>query len=78
MVLSLVTVALGEGYQLGVLVFLALSFNIFVAGTAGAFIPMLLDRVGADPAIASSVFVTTLTDIVGFAFLLGLAGWLLG
>ncbi len=77
-VLSLITVALGEGYQLGVRVFMALSFNLLVAGTAGAFLPMLLDRLGADPAIASSVFVTTLTDIVGFAFLLGLAGWLIG
>ena len=54
-----------------------MSFNAFVAGTAGAFIPIVLEKVGVDPAIASSVFVTTLTDIVGFAFLLGLAGILL-
>ena len=75
--IALVTLAMGEDPRLGLLVFLAMSFNVFVAGTAGAFIPILLEKAGIDPAIASSVFVTTLTDIVGFAFLLGLAGYLL-
>jgi magnesium transporter len=75
--IALVTLAMGEDPRLGLLVFLAMSFNVFVAGTAGAFIPIVLEKVGVDPAIASSVFVTTLTDIVGFAFLLGLAGYLL-
>ncbi len=75
--IALVTLAMGEDPRLGLLVFLAMSFNVFVAGTAGAFIPIVLEKAGIDPAIASSVFVTTLTDIVGFAFLLGLAGFLL-
>lgn len=63
--------------NLGILVFLAMTGNLFVAGFAGAFIPMLLERVGVDPAIASSIFVTTFTDVVGFALLLGLAGVIL-
>jgi magnesium transporter len=75
--IALVTLAMGEDPRLGLLVFLAMTFNVFVAGTAGAFIPIVLEKAGIDPAIASSVFVTTLTDIVGFAFLLGLAGFLL-
>ena len=75
--IALVTLAMGEDPRLGLLVFLAMTFNVFVAGTAGAFIPIVLVKAGIDPAIASSVFVTTLTDIVGFAFLLGLAGFLL-
>lgn len=75
--IALVTLAVGEDPRLGLLVFLAMTFNVFVAGSAGAFIPIVLEKVGIDPAIASSVFVTTLTDIVGFAFLLGLASVLL-
>ena len=75
--IALVTLALGQDPRLGLLVFIAMSFNIFLAGFAGAFIPIVLEKIGVDPAIASSVFVTTLTDIAGFAFLLGLAGYLL-
>ncbi|MFN2315081.1 MAG: magnesium transporter [Gemmatimonadales bacterium] len=56
-------------------VFLAMTGNLAIAGFAGAFIPILLDRLGADPAVASSVFVTPFTDMCGFALLLGLAGW---
>ena len=40
------------------------------------FIPIVLERLGIDPAIASSIFVTTFTDVCGFLLLLGLAGWL--
>ena len=59
--------------RLPLVVLLALWGNIFLAGTAGAFIPTFLDRLGVDPAVASSVFLTTVTDLVGFALLLGLA-----
>ena len=58
---------------LPLVVLLALWGNIFLAGTAGAFIPTLLDRLDVDPAVASSVFLTTFTDLVGFVLLLGLA-----
>ncbi len=63
--------------QLPVVVLLALWGNIVVAGFAGAFIPTVLDRYGIDPAVASSVFVTTLTDLCGFILLLGLGTALL-
>jgi magnesium transporter len=65
---------IGEGPRLGVVVFLAMTGNLMVAGFAGAFIPILLERLGADPAVASSIFVTTFTDVCGFLLLLGLAG----
>lgn len=68
---------MGEGPGLGLVVFLAMSGNLLVAGFAGAFIPVVLERFGVDPAIASSIFVTTFTDVCGFLLLLGLAGWLL-
>lgn len=73
----IVAAATNQPHALGVVVFLAMTGNLFVAGFAGAFIPILLERLNVDPAIASSVFVTTFTDICGFALLLGLAGALL-
>jgi magnesium transporter len=63
--------------RLPVVVMVALWCNIFLSGFAGAFIPTLLDRLEIDPAVASSVFLTTFTDLVGFALLLGLATALL-
>jgi len=76
-VVALVAVMLGEGPLLGGVVFLAMTGNLLVAGFAGAFIPILLERRGVDPAVASSIFVTTFTDVCGFLLLLGLAGWML-
>lgn len=72
-----VAALLGQGARLGVVVFLAMAGNLMVAGFAGAFIPIVLERMGADPAVASSIFVTAFTDVCGFILLLGLAGWLL-
>ena len=51
--------------------------NMVIAGLAGASIPIILERAGADPAIASSVFLTTVTDVVGFFAFLGLAALVL-
>jgi magnesium transporter len=76
-VVALIAVLLGEGARLGIVVFLAMTGNLLVAGFAGAFIPVLLERRGVDPAVASSIFVTTFTDVCGFLLLLGLAGWML-
>lgn len=72
-----VAALLGEGARLGLVVFLAMAGNLMVAGFAGAFIPIVLERVGVDPAVASSIFVTAFTDVCGFLLLLGLAGWVL-
>ena len=63
--------------QLPFVVLFALWGNIVVSGFAGAFIPTILDRAGVDPAVASSVFLTALTDLCGFMLLLGLASALL-
>ena len=59
--------------QIGLIIGMAMIVNMIVAGLAGASIPLLLDRAGVDPAIASSVFLTTVTDVVGFFAFLGLA-----
>ncbi len=59
--------------QLGVVIALAMLFNIVVAGLAGVLVPLTLERAGADPAVSSSVFVTMVTDSMGFLVFLGLA-----
>ncbi len=77
LVVALVAVLLHQGPMLGLVVFLAMAGNLLVAGFAGGFIPILLERFRVDPAIASSIFVTTFTDVCGFWLLLGLASTLL-
>jgi magnesium transporter len=63
--------------QLGLVIGLAMIVNMIAAGTAGILIPLGLHRFKIDPAVASSVFVTTVTDVVGFFGFLGLASlWL--
>ena len=62
---------------LGVVIAVAMVINLVVAGLAGIAIPVLLDRAGIDPALASGAFVTTVTDVVGFLAFLGLATWVL-
>jgi magnesium transporter len=51
----------------------AMLTNIIIAGFAGVMVPLTLERAGADPAVASSVFVTMVTDSVGYFAVLGLA-----
>jgi len=60
--------------SLGMVIGLAMIVNMIAAGTAGILIPLALNKLKIDPAIASSVFVTTVTDVVGFFAFLGLAG----
>lgn len=62
---------------LGAVIATAMIINMIVAGLAGTSIPILLERYGVDPAIASSVFLTTITDVVGFFAFLGLAALVL-
>lgn len=76
-VVALTAALVGERPLLGLVVFLAMMGNLIVAGFAGAFIPVVLERTGVDPAIASSIFVTTFTDVCGFFLLLGLGTVLL-
>ena len=64
--------------QIGGLIAAAMVINMVAAGMAGILIPLTLDRLDIDPAVASSVFVTTVTDVVGFFAFLGLAAWWFG
>ena len=67
----------GLGWQMALVVMLAMWGSLVLATASGAAIPLLLQKLGVDPAVASSVFVTALTDVVGFSLLLGLAATLL-
>lgn len=62
-----------EALRLGVVIGAAMIINLVAAGLAGILVPLGLQRAGADPAVASAVFVTTVTDVVGFFVFLGLA-----
>jgi magnesium transporter len=63
--------------MLGLVIFAAMTGNLIIAGVTGAGIPLILKRIGIDPAIASSIIITTFTDVFGFLLLLGLASKLL-
>ncbi len=63
--------------RLALVAFIAMIINHFFAGLAGISIPLALKRYGADPAVSSSVFVTTVTDVIGFFAFLGFAAMFL-
>jgi magnesium transporter len=72
-IIAVVGLIAGEGLLFGLVVMAAMWGNLAVAGFAGSFIPIFLESIGVDPAVASSIFITTLTDLCGFLLLLGLA-----
>ncbi len=76
-VIGIVGVVWFGDVMLGVVIAAAMIGNLLVAGIAGIMIPIGLDRAGADPALASGAFVTTVTDVFGFFAFLGLASALL-
>ena len=64
--------------DIGAVIAVALIVNILVAGLVGSLIPLVLDRLRIDPAVASGVILTAITDVTGFFVFLGLAGWWFG
>lgn len=77
LVVGLVAALVGATPLLGAVVALAMWGNLVIAGLVGSMVPLLLQRAGVDPAVASSVFVTPVTDACGFLLLLGFATWML-
>lgn len=72
-IMGLVGVVFFGSPMLGVVIGMAMIINLVVAALGGVLVPLLLDRLDLDPALASGTFVTTLTDVVGFFTFLGLA-----
>jgi Mg/Co/Ni transporter MgtE len=62
-----------QDWKIASILLVAMIVNLVVAGFAGGLVPLALQRFGFDPAVSSSIFVTTFTDVAGFASFLGLA-----
>jgi magnesium transporter len=65
-----------QAWLLGLIVFLAMMASCVISGVSGALVPLGLKRLGADPATASSIFLTTATDVASMGIFLALATWL--
>ncbi|WEZ83683.1 magnesium transporter [Rhizobium sp. 32-5/1] len=78
LLIGIVAGAWFQDINLGGIIAAAMLINMIAAALAGIMIPLLLDRYGADPAVSSAVFVTTVTDVTGFMAFLGLATWWFG
>lgn len=74
-IIGLVAGAWFQNADLGLVIASAMVINMLAAALGGILIPLFLDRLGADPAIASSIFTTMVTDVIGFIAFLGLATW---
>lgn len=73
LVTGLILYMMYGNYYLGIIIFLAMIFNLLIAGMFGFLIPLGLQSLGIDPALASAIFLTTVTDVFGFFAFLGLA-----
>ena len=71
--LAVGTVAIYDSWGLAFVIFAACLINHVAAGVSGYLVPVIMDRRGIDPALSSSIWVTTVTDVVGFISFLGLA-----
>ena len=72
-VLGLIVLLWFHSIGLSLVIFVALTCNLLFAALAGVMVPVMLKRAGYDPALASSIFLTTVTDVMGFFTFLGLA-----
>src|SRR3546814_2443394 len=75
--LGLILLALFHNVGLSLVIFAALTCNLLLAACAGVLIPVTLKRMGFDPALSSGIFLTAITDSMGFFTFLGLATLLL-
>jgi len=66
-----------QGIAIGLVIFAALVINLVAAAGAGVLVPLTLKRMGIDPALAGTVVLTTVTDVIGFLAFLGLGTLLL-
>ncbi|MEJ6784473.1 magnesium transporter [Aminobacter sp. Piv2-1] len=74
-ILGLVAGTWAQSVDLGFVIASAMIVNMLAAALGGILIPLFLDKLGADPAISSSIFTTMITDVIGFLAFLSLATW---
>jgi magnesium transporter len=77
LITGLIVAAVYHNIFLGIIILIAMIANMVVAGVFGFLVPLVLKRMGADPAVSSSIFITTATDVLGFFIFLGLANMFL-
>ena len=77
LLVAVITIIWKQNIGLGLVLGLAMLGNMMIAGSTGAAVPLFLRRIGHDPAVASAVVVTTVTDVVGFFLYLGIASALI-
>jgi len=73
LIIGIITFFWFNNLELAIIIAVAMIINLIVAGLFGAGIPIFLNRIGSDPAISSTVLLTTVTDVIGFLVFLGLA-----
>ncbi len=73
LIISLISIYWFENLMLGLIIGLAMILNLIIAGFSGIVIPLVLNKLKIDPALASAVILTTITDVFGFLSFLGLA-----
>lgn len=76
-IVALVSIVWNKDPLFGLVIGIAIIFNLIIAGFFGALIPLLMKRMGKDPATSATIFITTATDVFGFFAFLGLATLLL-
>jgi magnesium transporter len=72
-VVAMVATLLNGNFKIGVVVGIAVLFNLFVSSFFGTMVPYCMKRLGKDPATSATIFITTATDVLGFIAFLGLA-----
>ncbi|WP_331235990.1 magnesium transporter [Natronorarus salvus] len=75
---ALIASVFNQSPLLGLVLGVSMVLNLVIAGFFGTTIPLVLDRIGKDPATSATIFITTATDVLGFFIFLGLAGIVLG
>ena len=73
LVTGLIVALIYKNMYLGIIIFLAMVGNLIISGFFGLIIPVILEKMKIDPALSSSIFLTTATDVLGFFLFLGLA-----
>lgn len=75
--IAIIAILWNKNPLLGLILFLAMVFNLIIAGLFGAIVPLIMERLGKDPASSAITFITAATDVFGFLIFLGLASILI-
>lgn len=73
LIVGLIVIIFNGDIKLAIVLAMAMVINLLVAGIAGSIIPYIMEKLGKDPAASATIFITTVTDVLGFITFLGLA-----